>query len=150
MSNKSRRLAELIQPFLGRSRDARYLAYFDLFNREKFFEAHDVLEDLWLSNRGSPNSDFYKGLIQLAGGFVHLQKERLRPAAAVLKLAISNLDSYAPEHEGLDVERVLLLAREKVGELEKEGFQDNPLNDGNAPKLALLQSVAGDVTTAST
>ena len=58
----------------GQVLDAHYLGYFACFNRGWFYEAHDVLEELWLANRTGPNYAFYKGLIQLAGAFVHLQK----------------------------------------------------------------------------
>ena len=39
------------------------------------------------AQRHTPNDGFYKGLIQLAGAFVHLQKDRLRPAASLFRLA---------------------------------------------------------------
>ena len=72
---------------------SNYLGYFELFNAQLFYEAHDVLEELWLPIRREPQGDFYKGLIQLAGAFVHLQKNRLRPAAALFKLARTNFMS---------------------------------------------------------
>ena len=67
--------------------DPRYLKYFECFNQQRFFEAHDVLEALWLPQRQGPNGSFYKGLIQLAGAFVHWQKQRPGPAVALFKLA---------------------------------------------------------------
>ena len=45
------------------------------------------------------NYGFYKGLIQFAGAFVHLQKDRLRPAAALFKLSRSYLEKYPIHHE---------------------------------------------------
>ena len=50
-----------------------------------------------------PNGNFYKGLIQLAGAFVHLQKNRLRPSAALFKLAQANLVQFPAFHEQLDL-----------------------------------------------
>ena len=32
----------------NRDYDRRYLGYFDCFNRQHYFEAHEVLEALWL------------------------------------------------------------------------------------------------------
>ena len=63
----------------GRKLDPHYLGYFDCFNRRQFYEAHEVLENLWLNDKHGPNGPFYKGLIQLAGAFVHLQRDHLRP-----------------------------------------------------------------------
>ncbi len=89
--------------------DPHYLSYFECFNEQRFFEAHEVLEALWLPQRQGPNGSFYKGLIQLAGAFVHLQKNRLGPAVALFKLAQGNLRQYPATHEGLAVNDVLNL-----------------------------------------
>src|SRR5437764_14990718 len=109
MSKKSGAIAELIESFRGQELDAHYLGYFECFNRELYFEAHDFLEELWLTQRQGPNYSFYKGLIQLAGAFVHLQKNRLRPSGALFKLADANLRKYPALHEKLNVEGVLEL-----------------------------------------
>lgn len=93
----------MLAPFRGGDLDPHYLSYLDCFNRKQFFEAHEVLEDLWLADRHGPNGAFYKGLIQLAGGFVHLQKRRPGPALALLRLARQNLSPYAPVHERLNL-----------------------------------------------
>jgi predicted metal-dependent hydrolase len=146
MTNKSRRISVFIAPFEGKDRDARYLAYFDLFNRQMFFEAHDMLEELWLAGKGAPNHTFYKGLIQLAGGFVHLQKGRLRPAASVFNLAVANLHSYAPLHEGLEVGEVLKVVGELIHRLNGGQFQRNPLVADGAPKLRLSELGVVNVT----
>ncbi len=117
--------------------DAHYLGYFDCFNRQEFYEAHDVLEELWLADKYGPTGDFYKGLIQLAGAFVHLQKERLRPAAALFKLARTNLSKYPSSYEQLDLSEVLQLIECWLGWLEAENFSRNPLRAQPAPKLTV-------------
>ena len=138
MSKKSGKIAERIAAFQGQALDAHYLGYFDCFNDQLFYEAHDVLEELWLADRQGPNGDFFKGLIQLAGAFVHLQKERLRPAAALFKLARANLQKYPARHEQLDVAAVLLLIEVWLARLEGCGFATNPLREQAAPALGLL------------
>ncbi|MEW6306996.1 MAG: DUF309 domain-containing protein [Verrucomicrobiota bacterium] len=139
MSKKSQKIAALIESHRGGVLDAHYLGYFDCFNQGLYYEAHDVLEELWLGNRQGPNYSFYKGLIQLAGAFVHLQKNRLRPAAALFKLAQANLQKYPDRHEQLDVRSVLGLIEEWLRELEAGGFNVNPLRADNAPGLALQE-----------
>jgi predicted metal-dependent hydrolase len=138
VSHKSARIAAMIESFQGWELDAHYLGYFDCFNRRLFYEAHDVLEDLWLSDRHGPNGSFYKGLIQLAGAFVHLQKNRLRPAAALFKLARANLEKYPREHEHLDLQAVGGLIAKWLADLESSKFEINPLTDKNAPQLLLM------------
>ncbi len=126
----------MIESFRGRELDAHYLGYFDCFNRRLFYEAHDVLEDLWLKDRRGANGDFYKGLIQLAGAFVHLQKGRLGPASALFKLAQANLQKYPSPHEHLDVQLVLRLIAGWLRQLETGGFKINPLSAASLPHVA--------------
>jgi predicted metal-dependent hydrolase len=137
MSKKSGPIAELIEQFKGQELDAHYLGYFECFNRQLYFEAHDVLEELWLAQRSGPNYAFYKGLIQLAGAFVHLKKNRLRPAAALFKLADANLEKYPVLYERLQVAKVRGLIHDWLKRLENGNFEVNPLTPGNEPKLAI-------------
>jgi predicted metal-dependent hydrolase len=141
VSHKSARIAAMIESFRGQELEAHYLGYFDCFNRQLFYEAHDVLEDLWLPDRHGMNGNFYKGLIQLAGAFVHLQKNRLRPAAALFKLALANLGKYPGEHKQLDLRKVQLLAQNWLSELERSGFSRNPLTTAHVPLLKLKKTV---------
>ena len=137
MSKKSEKIAALIDACRGRELPAHYLGYFECFNRELFFEAHDVLEELWLAEgKGGANYGFYKGLIQFAGAFVHLQKGRLRPAAALFNLSRTYLEKYPSPHQRLDVAGVLALAVWWSGQLERAGFTENPLQKYPAPALS--------------
>src|SRR5580704_7174279 len=115
MSKKSAKIAALIESCRGRDLDAYYLGYFACFNQGLYYEAHDVLEELWLADRQGPNYAFHKGLIQLAGAFVHLQKNRLRPSAALFKLAQANLGKYPAIHEHLDLAMVLAIITAWLG-----------------------------------
>jgi predicted metal-dependent hydrolase len=139
VSHKSARIAAMIESFRGRELDAHYLGYFDCFNRQLFYEAHDVLEDLWLLDKHGDNGNFYKGLIQLAGAFVHLQKNRLRPSAALFKLAKANLEKYPSPHAQLDLQLVLRLIGGWLRQLEINEFKVNPLSAANVPQLALQE-----------
>jgi len=114
-----------------------YQGYFDCFNQGQYYEAHDVLEQLWLKDRHGPNGAFYKGLIQLAGAFVHLQKDRLRPAAALFKLAGANLGQYSGQHEHLVISDVLAMIEHWNSSLEKGAFESNPLQAQPPPMLRL-------------
>jgi len=138
MSTKKEKMAGMTEQWRGQGGDPHYVGYFDCFNRGLFYEAHDVLEQLWLADRHGPNGSFYKGLIQLAGAFVHLQKNRLRPAAALFKLAEANLKNYPPQHEQLNLRELRNLTARWLAELEAGGFNANPLTPANRPKIILL------------
>jgi predicted metal-dependent hydrolase len=135
VSKKHDRITELAAQFAGDGVDPRYAGYFALFNRQKFYEAHDVLENLWLPGRHGANGNFYKGLIQLAGAFVHLQKNRLRPSAALFKLARTNLGKYPRRHERLDLTAVQALIADWLQRLEQSEFTVNPLTAATVPQL---------------
>ena len=142
VSKKSGKIAALIASCQGQELDAHYLGYFACFNAQLFYEAHDVLEELWLADRHGPNGAFYKGLIQFAGAFVHLQKNRLPPAAALFKLARANFERYPEVHERLNVAGTQALLHGWLSHLETNGFKENPLRADNVPQLQLLAVAA--------
>jgi len=55
-----------------------------LFNEKQFFEAHEVLEDLWKVTPGSLRK-VYQGMIQIAAAMVHVQKGTPEGARQLLK-----------------------------------------------------------------
>ena len=129
-----------------------YLGYFECFNSQRYYEAHDVLEHLWLQEgREASDYAYYKGLIQLAGGFVHLKLHhtqpehpkhgrRLSPARRLFLLAAANLSPYAPHHLGLEMKHPLSLARTMADQLEREDAM-NPWSPSTAPLLPLPKIV---------
>ena len=131
----------------GPALDPHYLGYFQLFNEQKYYEAHDVLEHLWLRNKDADHA-FFKGLIQLAGAFVHLQKQlahpthakhatRLRPASRLFRLAMHNLEAYRPRHMQLDVDAVHALCEHHAREIVASGYRRNPLAGSPGLRLEL-------------
>jgi len=137
VSNKGKRIAAMAGQFRVGTLDPHYTGYFELFNQQKFYEAHDVLEHIWLKDKHGPNGAFHKGLIQLAGAFVHLQKNRPQPATSLFKLALANLEKYPPVHEHLNIQTTGELIRQWLAELESANFSGNPLTTANAPQLKL-------------
>ena len=139
----------------GSGLDPFYLAYFECFNKGLYYEAHDVLEQLWLREREKvgENGNFFKGLIQLAGAFVHLRKQyerpwhakdgrRMLPAARLFRLALGNLEPFAHEgaqgiHWALDVEQVCHFCKSSLAALEEGGFTRNPWTPERLPQITL-------------
>jgi len=155
--NKGERISQFVAGLIGEDADVTagevathpfYRAYFECWNAQRYYEAHDVLEQLWL-NTNSSDVNFFKGLIQAAGGFVHLQKNfeqpahakhsrRLRPAVRLFALAEKNLMPYSPKHHALDVAALLELLRRTREKIVRSDFQTNPWSPAIAPKLKLL------------
>lgn len=130
MSDKKERMRAFAATFSDSGRwDPRYWGYFITFNQGRYFEAHDVLEDLWLECRKQRLDTFYKALIQLAGVFVHLQKQRLRPARALMDLSQGYLHAHGPVVEGLSLGPVHALLdqwRVRIAGLESLDFHQYP------------------------
>lgn len=124
-----------------------YLGYFTCFNRGDYYEAHDVLEHLWLQDEGTDEA-FFRGLIQIAGAFVHLRKQylwpehhvdgrRLRPASRLFRLGMKNVQIYAPLHHHLDIDALLELCSHYLEALETSGYTINPWHPDRPPVLTL-------------
>jgi predicted metal-dependent hydrolase len=131
-----------IDALLGRFPDLpdfnrHYVGYFRFFNEQLYYEAHDVLEEVWLPIRGRPQAKFYQGLIQMAGGFVHLQKGRLDPAARLFALALTNFEAYPSRHAGVDLDAIRHLCHHHREEIIESHAKLNPWSREHPPKLAL-------------
>ena len=90
-----------------------YLEFIRLFNDERFFEAHEVLEALWRRENGTPKP-FYQGLIQIAAAFVHLQKGTPAGAPPLYQKAFSHLEPFLPSFSGLDLNVLLTAAHQAI------------------------------------
>jgi len=117
--------------------DRHYVGFFRCFNALLYYEAHDVLEEVWLPIRGRPQAKFYQGLIQMAGGFVHLQKQRLGPAARLFALALANFETYPARHAGIDLDSVRQVCRHHREAIIGSQEKINPWSREHPPQLAL-------------
>ena len=138
VSRNRESIARVLEKYQGQQLDPHYLGFFECFNQQLFYEAHEILEKLWLPARQGSDGAFYKGLIQLAGAFVHLTKNRLPPAASLLKLAHANLSKYAPTHHRLDTEATLKIIQEWLGQVESGVFTSNSMESLAFPRLFLI------------
>lgn len=124
-----------------------YLGFFRCWNEQRYYEAHDVLEHLWLGTT-SADADYFKGLIQAAGAFVHLQKQfehpehpkhgrRLAPAVRLFRLAEKNLAEFGAVRHGLDLNGLRSLLHDTAGRIVASEYQTNPWSPDHAPRLTL-------------
>src|SRR3954452_20880911 len=124
-----------------------YRGFFRCWNEQRYYEAHDVLEHLWLETK-SDDADYFKGLIQAAGGFVHLQKQharpthpkdgrRLYPAVRLFRLAEKNLAPFGPIRHRFDIAGFLQLLRRHVDAIVASEYRVNPWSPEGAPRIEL-------------
>ena len=78
----------------------------ELFNREQFFECHEVLEEAWLEAYGEQKT-FLQALIQVAVALHHLRQGNLTGARRLLTAGREKLSAFTPQREAVDVTGLL-------------------------------------------
>jgi predicted metal-dependent hydrolase len=79
----------------------------DLFNRAHFFDAHEVLEDVWRSvPGGQPLRLHLQGVVQLAVAFHHESTGNNLGARSVLERALRNLKGAESSLPDVDLDRL--------------------------------------------
>ncbi len=132
------------------SENSFYRAYFRLWNEQDYYQAHDVLEHIWLETT-TDDAGYFKGLIQAAGAFVHLKKQfehpthpkhgrRLQPAVRLFQLALKNLADYGPVRHAFEVAKFREMLESHVDAILRSDYKKNPWSPENAPQLELLGS----------
>ena len=83
-----------------------YSQFWQLWSEEKFYEFHEVLEELW---RGTPSRErwFLNGLINCAVAVYQHRRGNAVGAARQLLRAQVKLRPFQPLHNGVDVEGLL-------------------------------------------
>ena len=89
-----------------------------LFNAERYWECHEVLEGIWRTKLGDEKR-LLQGIILVCAAFVHHQKGEDEVGMGVLRRAVKQLDFPAREYGGFDVSKL----RDDVGSaLRDHGF----------------------------
>ncbi len=73
----------------------------ELFNSGRYWDAHEAWEHEWTPDRTGPDSGFYKGLIQVAAGCLHYQRQNRRGAVNKWRSGADYLRPYLPAHRGV-------------------------------------------------
>lgn len=77
-----------------------------LFNEKYFFEAHEVLEDVWHVERGEPRL-FLQGLIQVCAAYHHFQNGNLAGAITLLERGADKMRRYPPRYLRIDAAKLI-------------------------------------------
>jgi predicted metal-dependent hydrolase len=85
---------------------SEYLHGIRLFNQAAFFDAHEVLEEVWRASP-EPEKKFLQGLIQIAVGLHHYGNRNLAGACSLLARGARNLAKYPENFGGIHLTQLL-------------------------------------------
>ncbi|HEY6953200.1 MAG TPA: DUF309 domain-containing protein [Bacteroidota bacterium] len=97
--------------------DERFYSGLEEFNKERFFEAHEVLEDLWHEERDVDRT-FIQGIIQIAAAFYHLQTHNLKGAVSQFTKGNEKLTHFLPTYKEVSVVKLLDDVRENLRQIQ--------------------------------
>jgi predicted metal-dependent hydrolase len=110
----------------------------ELFNRGRYFEAHDAWEQLWLGEaKDTPPKLFIQGLIMVAGALDQCKKGEYSGAVKLLEKGVKRLTEYRSIGSGvMDVEDFLGKIEPLYERLIAGAVSEPPL--GNSPPAIRL------------
>lgn len=100
--------SRVLHPILSaEERQSLFREGIELFNRGDFFAAHEVLEEIWRSDRPEPR-DLFQGIIQVAAAMHQFRdlKRKAGPRGTLAKARL-RLEPFVPVAQGLDVAELL-------------------------------------------
>lgn len=113
--------------------DDKFQRGVSLFNCGEFFSAHEIWEELWLTE-SEPEKTFLQGLIQAAAAFHHFTRGNVDGMQSLLAAAAVKLRRSPPEYRSIDVARL----REDIVFWARElGRGHNPGRD-KLPRIAAV------------
>ena len=108
-----------------------------LFNNGKFYEAHEVWEDLWRATLDPVLKACYQGLIQAAVGLHHLSRQNRIGAGSQIAKSMRNLRAGDCRTTGLDLADLI---RQLEDVLRKVSDEPNaPEGSPQPPRIARLK-----------
>lgn len=80
--------------------DARVARGVEQFNQRRFFEAHEVWEEIWLETVG-PERQLLQGLIQISAGYLKAESGNHGATVKLLTKGLAHVRQFAPHALGL-------------------------------------------------
>jgi len=106
----------------------------DLFNNQKWYEAHDAFEDIWNDLVGDERQ-IVQGILQVSVSQFHLNKGNLNGAMILLGEGLGRIRNRMSE----DLEIDLILFCSSLESLLKKLHTKTPLNQNDVPFLKKIK-----------
>ena len=106
----------------------------DLFNNEKWYEAHDAFEDIWNDLVGDERQ-IIQGILQVSVSQFHLNKGNVNGAMILLGEGLGRIRNRVSEDLDID----LLLLCSNLESLLKKLHANIPLNQTDVPSIKRIK-----------
>ena len=107
----------------------------DLFNNQKWYEAHDAFEDIWNDLVGDERQ-IVQGILQVSVSQFHLNKGNLNGAMILLGEGLGRIRNRVSE----DLEIDLVLLCSSLESLLNKLHSKIPLNQSDVPFLKIIKT----------
>jgi predicted metal-dependent hydrolase len=114
-----------------------YLQGIEDFNAGRYFDAHEVWEEIWLRSSGERKL-FYQMLIQAAVGLHHYERGNARGARGMYANVIEKLDGLPSIFMALDLAGFSRQFKAALSELIDNNNEAAPADDKHRPRIELL------------
>ena len=109
------------------------------FNAGRFFQAHEVWEELWLA-AAQPEKTFLQGLIQVAAAFHHHGRGNARGRQSLLAAGIAKLAECPDDFRGIAIAKL----RDEIEAWRKSGQAERDRGSRAVPKIRAVKNVRGN------
>jgi hypothetical protein len=116
----------------------------ELFNAQRYWDAHEAWEPVWLASRGDEKR-FLQALIQFAAAYHHVQRGTIRGAIRLFDAALSKIAASSVHIAGLDCTEVVASARNHRSVIANGGH----IGGGTLPKFRYNEDLFADPTESS-
>ncbi len=91
------------------------------FNNERFWECHEILEGVWKNCTGDEKF-LVQGLILVAAGLVHYQKDEDEICISIFNRALSKLQNSDGEYHNIDIDKIKNTVTEMINSKDVSSF----------------------------
>jgi len=113
-----------------------YLAGIAHFNNRRYYEAHEVWEEIWLRSEGDTKT-FYQMLIQAAVGLHHYERGNARGGRGMHRNVNEKCARLADQFMSLDVTEFVRRFNEFFDDLVDRGIEAAPDEEKSRPQIVL-------------
>ena len=91
------------------------------FNNERFWECHEILEGVWKNCTGDEKF-LVQGLILVAAGLVHYQKDEDEICISIFNRALTKLETSNGEYHNIDIDKIKNTVTEMINSKDVSSF----------------------------